>query len=150
MRRVYLVYTVRTACTRLVYRVHTVCTHTVRGEHTHSAHTPCVHAVCAHKVYTVCSQCALAWPVSPIRSSRLCTRSHECAHAWPRRRAAAHKKAEGEGDSAAHAAVVAAWGEMQSVLANANFLKLAAGFSVGTGTVWALLMLEQQVITPCG
>ena len=36
------------------------------------------------------------------------------------------------------------------LLSNSNFLLLAAGFSVGSGTVWAVLILEGQLITPCG
>lgn len=40
--------------------------------------------------------------------------------------------------------------DLRVLLANSNFLFLALGFSVGVGTGWALLVLEQQLITPCG
>ena len=42
------------------------------------------------------------------------------------------------------------WHDVHALLQHTNFLYLAAGFSVGTGSVWALLILEGQLITPCG
>ena len=33
---------------------------------------------------------------------------------------------------------------------NYNFMLLWGGFALGTGTVWAVLIVEQQLITPCG
>jgi hypothetical protein len=40
--------------------------------------------------------------------------------------------------------------DMRGLAHNKNFVLLAAGFAVGTGTVWAMLVLESQLITPCG
>jgi hypothetical protein len=40
--------------------------------------------------------------------------------------------------------------DVRQLLSNGNFACLATGFAVGTGTVWALLILENQLITPCG
>ena len=40
--------------------------------------------------------------------------------------------------------------DVRQLLRNGNFVCLATGFAVGTGTVWALLILEGQFITPCG
>lgn len=40
--------------------------------------------------------------------------------------------------------------DVRMLLANGNFVCLASGFAIGTGTVWAVLILEGQFITPCG
>jgi FLVCR family MFS transporter 7 len=40
--------------------------------------------------------------------------------------------------------------DVRMLLANGNFVLLASGFAIGTGTVWAVLILEGQFITPCG
>ena len=40
--------------------------------------------------------------------------------------------------------------DVRQLLSNRNFVFLATGFAVGTGTVWAVLILENQFITPCG
>ena len=48
------------------------------------------------------------------------------------------------------AALEAAAREVRAVLQNGNFLLLLMGFAIGTGTVWAVLILEQQIIAPCG
>lgn len=36
------------------------------------------------------------------------------------------------------------------LLQNGNFLLLMSGFAIATGAVWALLLLEQQLVAPCG
>ena len=33
---------------------------------------------------------------------------------------------------------------------NRNFLFLFCGFTIGTGTSWTVIIMEQQLITPCG
>lgn len=39
---------------------------------------------------------------------------------------------------------------MAQLLRNRNFMLLMSGFSIAMGAVWALLMVESQLIQPCG
>jgi FLVCR family MFS transporter 7 len=72
-----------------------------------------------------------------------CAPSAAAAQQW-RERASAPPHA---GFPAALSALAA---DARALARNANFLLLAAGFSVGTGTAWAVLVLEAQLVTPCG
>ena len=40
--------------------------------------------------------------------------------------------------------------QMGTLLQNGNFVRLVVGFSIGCGTVWAVLILEAQLLNPCG
>ena len=40
--------------------------------------------------------------------------------------------------------------DIRHLLALRNFTLLASGFSIGVGTAWALLILQSQLLTPCG
>jgi hypothetical protein len=40
--------------------------------------------------------------------------------------------------------------DIRNLLALRNFTLLGAGFSIGVGTAWALLILQSQLLTPCG
>lgn len=42
------------------------------------------------------------------------------------------------------------WNEMNLIAQNRNFLLLMSGFSIAMGAVWALLMVESQLVEPCG
>jgi len=53
-------------------------------------------------------------------------------------------------DAPALVALEEMWHDVRALFENVNFLCLAAGFAVGTGTVWALLILVEQFINPCG
>jgi FLVCR family MFS transporter 7 len=72
--------------------------------------------------------------------------SASAALQW-RERAAAAAAAKGAPGAAAALAMVR---DMRALLSNGNYLLLACGFATGSGTVWAVLVLESQLITPCG
>ena len=60
---------------------------------------------------------------------------------------AEHQKS---GDSAGWSSLQESIKEVGELLRNPNFVLLCGGFAVGTGTIWAVLILEQQLISPCG
>jgi FLVCR family MFS transporter 7 len=72
--------------------------------------------------------------------------SAAAAQQWREREEAA-QQARGNPGAAAVAKMLQ---DMRLLAANRNFVLLCAGFSIGTGNVWALLMLQSQVVTPCG
>jgi FLVCR family MFS transporter 7 len=87
---------------------------------------------------------ALAWiylrqrpPMPPSASAALQWREAEA-------------KNHGAIGSSSLAAVQEMLHDAAALLRNPNFCLLASGFAVGTGTVWAVLILESQLITPCG
>ena len=72
--------------------------------------------------------------------------SASAAQQWREREEAA-AQARGNPGAAAVAKMVR---DMRTLAANRNFVLLCSGFAIGTGCVWALLMLQSQVVTPCG
>lgn len=92
---------------------------------------------------------ALAWtflqqrpPLPPSASAALQWREAEAA--------ASSAKNHSAVGSSSLAAVQEMLHDAAALLRNPNFCLLASGFAVGTGTVWAVLILEAQLITPCG
>lgn len=75
--------------------------------------------------------------------------SASAAALW-REQADAAEAARARGSSAAAAGLAAVIRDIRSVLKNRNFNYQAAGFSICIGTVWTILILEAQLIQPCG
>jgi sugar phosphate permease len=69
---------------------------------------------------------------------------------WRETAAIASRARKNSGGDVIRAAFDTIWKDVSLLLSNANFMLLAAGFSAGTGMVWAVLILEGQLITPCG
>ena len=88
---------------------------------------------------------AAAWLLLEERPPR--APSASAALQWREREAVA---ASAKGRAVGSAGLEEMLRDMRTLLANGNFVCLATGFSVGTGTVWAVLILEGQLITPCG
>jgi hypothetical protein len=73
--------------------------------------------------------------------------SAAAAAVW-RERAADAAKARAHGGACGSSAIVVR--DIRQLLALRNFNLLAAGFSIGVGTVWAVLILQSELLTPCG
>jgi hypothetical protein len=73
--------------------------------------------------------------------------SAAAAAVWRERAADAAKARAHSGFGGAGAIVVR---DIRHLLALRNFNLLAAGFSIGVGTVWAVLILQSELLTPCG
>lgn len=68
---------------------------------------------------------------------------------WTSRLAAAQRSAA-LGEDRSWAAFRSAGNEVRTVLQNSNFMFLVMGFAIGTGAAWTVLILEEQIVTPCG
>lgn len=55
-----------------------------------------------------------------------------------------------KGSSIGLEALSATWHDVSDLLRNRNFLLLMSGFAIAMGAVWALLMVDSQLVVPCG
>ena len=69
---------------------------------------------------------------------------------WREAGVIAARAKKNSGGDVTRAAFDTMWKDVSLLLSNTNFMLLASGFSAGTGMVWAVLILEGQLITPCG
>lgn len=62
----------------------------------------------------------------------------------------AEKAAAAAGESRTWAALSGLASDFKRMCTHVNFMLLACGFSIATGTSWALLTLQAQLVQPCG